>query len=206
MQITTGSITGKKVVFESILDEIPGGVSLPVTRLDYLTSGKEYLKAGTPVYVDIATRIAQVCKTVVADTVGDATHLYVANGHHFKVGDSITDYSFVRVISAIAASGTEHQSITVPSGLIYAAGTVYGQAATGAGSGYIDATPSASLLYRPNGLTRDDVYIKDGNADVAIVKMGTVRGDALDYPLSAIDKIALRGGASGSGTSLITVV
>jgi len=204
MQITTGSITGKKVVFESILDEIPGGVSLPVTRLDYLTSGKEYLKAGTPVYVDIATRIGQVCKTTESDTAIDATHLYVAAGHHFKVGDSITDGSFNRIISAIAASGTAHDIITAPSGLVGVAGTVYFEGYTGAASAY--GTGASGYMYLPNGLTRDDIYIKDGNADVAIVKMGTVRDDALEYPLPSTFKIALRGGTTGAGTSLITVV
>lgn len=200
MQITTGSnITGKKVVFESILDEIPGGVSLNVTRLDYLTSGKEYLKAGAPVYVDIATRIAEVCKSTSSDTVIDATHLFVAAGSHFKVGNSITDGAFSRIISAIAASG-QHDIITAPSGLVNTVGTVYNEATAGAASAF------SAYAYVPNGLTRDDVYIKDGNANVAVVKMGTVRADALDYPLSAADKIALRGGTAGTGTSLITVV
>ena len=201
MQITTDSVTGKKVVFESILDEIPGGVSLEVvTRLDYLTAGKEYLKAGAPVYVDLSTRIAELCKTTKSAVAIDATHLFVAAGHHFKVGDSITDASFSRIISAIAASGTTHDILTVPSGLVITANTVYNQAAAG------EASAFSAYAHTPNGLIRDDVYIKDGNADVAIIKMGTVREDALDYPLSAANKIALRGGTSGTGTSLITVV
>lgn len=199
MQITNSSISGKKVVFESILDTIPGGVSLAVTRLDYLTSGKEYLKAGAPVYVDIATRVAQVCKSTKSVTGSTATSLTVLKGHHFKVGDSITDGAFSRIISAIAASGN-YDVITAPSGLVPAVGTVYNEATAGAASAF------SAYAYVPNGLTRDDVYIKDGNADVAVVKMGTVRADALDYPLSAADKIALRGGAAGTGTSLITVV
>jgi hypothetical protein len=200
MQITTDSITGKKVVFESILDEVPGGVSLEViTRLDYLTSGKEYLKAGAPVYVDLSTRIAELCKTTKSEVVIDATHLYVKNNHHFKVGDSITDGTFSRIISAIAASGS-YDIITAPSGLVYTVGTIYNEATAGAASAF------SAYAYTPNGLIKDDVYIKDGNADVAVVKMGTVRGDALDYPLSAANKIALRGGTAGTGTSLITVV
>jgi len=200
MQITTGTIAGKKVVFESIQDEVPGGASLAVTRLDYLTSGKEYLKAGAPVYVDIATRVAQVCKSTKSVTGSTATSLYVAKGHHFKVGDSITDGAFSRIISAIAASGTAYDTIAAPSGLVVTAGTVYGEATAGAASAY------SALAYTPNGLTRDDIYIKDGNADVAVVKMGTVREDALEYPLPSLYKIALRGGTAGTGTSLITVV
>ena len=202
MQITTDTITGKKVVFESILDEIPGGVSLEVvTRLDYLTAGKEYLKAGAPVYVDLATRIAELCKSTQSAVAAEAGKLYVLKGHHFKAGDSITDGSFCRIISAIAASGTTHDSITVPSGLVITAGTKYLEATAGQASAY-----STSLAYTPNGLIKNNVYIKNGNADVAVVKMGTVREDALEYPLPDIYKVALRGGTAGTGTSLITVV
>jgi hypothetical protein len=201
MQITTASITGKKVVFENILEDIPGGVSLEVvTRLDYTATGKEYLKAGAPLYVDLSTRIAELCKTTKSAVAIDATHLFVAAGHHFKVGDSITDASFSRIISAISASGATYDIITVPSGLVITAGTVYNEATAGAASAF------ATYAYTPNGLLKDDVYIVDGNASASVVKMGTVREDALDYPLSAANKIALRGGTAGSGTSLITVV
>ena len=202
MNIGTDSISGRKVVFENILEEIPGGVSLEVvTRLDYTAAGKEYLKAGAPVYVDLSTRIAELCKSTLSSVAIDATHLYVPAGHHFLVGDSITDGSFCRIISAISASGTTHDVITIPSGLVITAGTKYLEAAAGAASAY-----STSLAYTPNGLTKHDVYIADGNADVAVVKIGTVREDALEYPLPSIYKVALRGGTSGTGTSLINVV
>ena len=76
MQIVKGAtITGRKVIFENILEDIPGGVSLEVvTRLDYTASGKEYLPAGTPVYVDLTTRIAEVCKSTKSAAAIDATH------------------------------------------------------------------------------------------------------------------------------------
>ena len=205
MQISTTSISGNKVVFENILEDVPGGVALNVTRLDYLTSGKEYLAAGTPVYVNLTARTAEVCKTVKAAANGDATHLYVATGHHFKVSDSITDFSFCRIISAITASGTGYENITVPSGLIYASGTIYAQAATGAASAYEAASSGQACLYLPNGLTKDDVYIKNGNADAAVVKMGTAR-EVNCAPLPTKFKTELRGGTSATGTSLITLV
>lgn len=206
MQIVTDSQVGRKVIFEDILEEVPGGVSVNVTRLDYTASGKEFLPAGTPVKVDLSTRTAEVCKTVKAAGTGDTTHIYVAKGHHFKVGDSITDFSFCRIISAISASGTDYELITVPSGLITASGTKYAQAATGAASAYAASAASQACLYLPNGLIKSDIYIHNGNADAAVVKMGTVREDALAYPLPDTFKIELRGGTSGTGTSLITVV
>lgn len=200
MQITSGSVTGRKVVFENILEDIPGGVSLAVTRLDYSTSSKKYLKAGAPVYVDISTRVAQLCKSTKSVVAIDATHLYVPAGHHFKVGDSITDGLFNRVISAISASSSGYDVITVPSGLVITANTAYGEAPAGAGSAF------ASLAYTPNGMIKNDTYIADGNADVSVVKMGTYRSDALEYPLPSLYEIALRGGTAGTGTSLLTKV
>lgn len=198
MQITNSSISGRKVVFESILDEIPGGVGLNVTRLDSLTSGKEYLKAGAPVYVDITTRIAEVCKSAAALTGSAATVIRVAKGLHFKVGELFNDGTTSSHITVIDASNAGYDAITVAEALIFAVGTKYTQ-------GSVDGA-STALTFTPNGLTRDDVYIKNGNADVAVVKVGTVRGDALDYPLPDVYKIALRGGTAGTGTSLITVV
>ena len=204
MQIKTDSITGSKVIFENILEDVPGGVALNVTRLDYSATGKEYLAAGTPVYVDVAARTAEVCKTAKAAAGSGATTLYFATGHHFKVSDSITDFVNCRIISAITASG-DVDAVAVPSGLITASGTVYAQAYPGAASGYEAASAAQAALYTPNGLTKADVYIKNGNADVAVVKMGTAREVNLP-PLPSAFKVALRGGTAGTGTSLITLV
>jgi len=206
MQITETAIAGRKVVFENILEDIPGGVSVDVSRLDYTADGKEYLPAGTPVYVDLSTRVAEVCKSVAGAASGDATHIYVATGHHFQVGDSITDFSYCRIISAVAASGTGYERITVPSGLKYGSGQVYAEAATGAASAYEAASAAQACRYLPNGMLKDKVRIAEGNADASIVKMGTAREDALFFPIPDTYQIALRGGATGEGTSLITLV
>ena len=76
MNITETSIPGRNVVWESILDEVPGGVSVDVTRLDYTADGKEYLPAGTPVYVDLSTR-SEVCKSVEAAAAGGDRNAYI---------------------------------------------------------------------------------------------------------------------------------
>lgn len=203
MNITTDSITGGKVIFENILEDVPGGASLEVTsRLDYLIHNtnvdKRYLKAGAPVYFSESTRIAQVCKSASWITGGSTTAIRVGKNHHFVVGDFMNDGVTTGLISAIVTTVAAYDTITVNTALLNVTGTIYGE-------GTVTGT-SAALLYSPNGLTRDDVYIGDGNADVAIVKMGTAREDALTYPINALYKIALRGGATGEGTSLITLV
>ena len=131
-----------------------------------------------------------------------------ASTHHFKVGDSITDFVNNRIISAITASGTGYEVITVPSGLKYGSGQTYGEAVTGAASTYYAPSVSAANCerYVPNGMLKDKVRIAEGNADAAIVKMGTAREDALFFPIPDTYQKALRGGTTAEGTSLITLV
>ena len=200
MNITETSIPGRNVVWESILEEVPGGVSVDVTRLDYTADDKEYLPAGTPVYVDLSTRVAEVCKSAAAAASGTATTVILPKEHHFKVGDSITDFAYCCIISDIT-EGDDTDTLTVPSGLITALGTVYGEAASAASGAY-----ASSLRYTPNGMLKDKIRIAEGNADGAVVKIRSAREDALTFPIPDTYQIALRGGSSGTGTSLITLV
>jgi len=195
MQITSGSIAGRISVFENILEDVPGGVGLNVTRLDYLTANKEYIQAGTPVYVDLATRVAEVCKTALGIDGGGATAPRVNKLHHFLVGDYLNDGTTGAYISAIDSSDDDYDVLTVNTAVTYAAGTKFFE-------GTVSGT-SAVLKYTPNGMVKSPEYIKNGNADVPVVKMGTVREDALVHCIPDLYKTALR---SATGTSLITLV
>lgn len=202
MQITNDSIAGKKVIFESILDEIPGGASLVVADLDYLTHNanvdKRYLPAGTPVYVDIATRTATVCKSAIALASSSAQAIRVPKNNHFKVDEILNDGVTSATITSVTTSVATYDTLAVDAALIYAEGTKYGEGS---------ATGTSTALYlTPNGLTKDTIFIGEGNADVAVVTMGTAREAALTYPINALYKVALRGGTAGTGTSLITLV
>lgn len=202
MQITKDSIAGNKVIFESIIDEIPGGLSLPVADLDYLVHNanvdKRYLPAGTPVYVDIAARTATVCKSAVALASSSAQAIRVPKLNHFKVGELLNDGVTSAEITSITTTVATYDTIAVDAALISTEGTKYGEG-TASGS---DTTPYLS----PNGLTKDTVYLADGNADVAVVTMGTAREAALSFPVNTLYKVALRGGTAGTGKSLITFV
>jgi hypothetical protein len=186
-------------VFESILDEIPGGVGLNVARLDYETAGKEYIPAGTPVYVDIATRVAEVCKSALAIDGGGSTTPRLGKDHHFAVGDYLNDGTTGAKITALdKTTSADYDTATVNTALTVTAGTKY-QQGTVSGS-------SVVLLYTPNGMVKSPTRLVEGNADVPVVTIGTYREDALTYPLSAAYKIALRGGTAGTGKSLLTAV
>lgn len=197
MQITTDTIQGKKVIFDSILDEVVGGVSLPVATLDYLTNNanvdKRYLPAGTPVYVDFTARTATVAKSTIALASSSAQAIRVPKNHHFKVNDILNDGTTGATITGINTSVATYDTIAVDAALTYAEGTKYFEgSATGT---------NATLKVTPNGLTKDEVYLADGNADVAVVLAGQVREAALTYPLPALYAAALRG-----TKSLITLV
>jgi hypothetical protein len=189
MQITNDTIAGKKVVFESIVDEITGGLSIPVATLDYLTNNanvdKRYLPAGTPVYVDYAARTATVAKSTIALTGSTAQAIRVPKNHHFKVDDILNDGTTGATITGITTSVTTYDTLAVDAALIYTAGTKYFEgSATGT---------NATLKVTPNGLTKDQVYLGDGNADGSVVTIGTVREAALTYPIPAVYATALRG-------------
>jgi hypothetical protein len=197
MQITTDSITGKKVIFDSIIDEIPGGLSLPVTDLDYTTNNanvdKRYLPAGTPVYVDLSARTATVCKSTKALASSSAQAIRVPKNHHFKADEILNDGVTSATITSVTTTVASYDTIAVDAALIYATGTKYAEGSvTGA---------STALKYSPNGLTKEEVYMADGNADVSVVTIGSVREDALTYPIPSLYATALRG-----SSSLITIV
>lgn len=206
MQIVKTSLAGGKVIFESILDEIPGGVSLDVTRLDNLTLNanvdKRFLPAGTPVYVNLTSRVAEVCKSAIA-TGGTTSAIQVPKNHHFKVGDFLNDGTTSSAISTIDETNAGYSILNTAEGLTYSVNTKYGQ-------GTVSGT-SKVLAYTPNGMTKDTIWLGDGNADVAVVTMGTVREDALTFPVNALYKAALRGfdssgAAIAAARSLITLV
>jgi len=197
MQITNETISGKKVIFDSIIDEIKGGLSVPVADLDYLTHtayvDKRYLPAGTPVYVDLSTRTATVCKSTVALAGSTEQAIRVPKNHHFFAGELLNDGVTSSEISSVTTTASGYDVLATSEALIYAEGTKYAE-------GSVSGT-STALHLSPNGLTKDEVYLADGNADVAVVTIGSVREVALTYPIPSLYATSLRG-----TKSLITLV
>jgi len=197
MQITSNTFGGRKVIWDNILDEIPGGAGLNVSRLDYTKANanvdKRWIPGGTPVYFDPATRIAEVCKSALAIDGGGSTTPRLGKEHHFKVGDILNDGTTGAVIIAIDESESAYDVATVNTNITVTAGTKYFE---GAASG-----TNATLKYTPNGVIKSPEWIYDGNADVPVVTMGTAREDSLTYPMPDVYKIALRGGASQTASS-----
>jgi len=121
MDITSGSFGGRNVVFDSVLEDIPGGVSLVKARLK---TGATEIGAGTPVFVDKTARTAQVVKTATIITGGSSTAVRVALNHQFKAGEYVTDGVTVQTISTITV-GTDYDTLNLGGALIsYGAGVV----------------------------------------------------------------------------------
>jgi len=130
MNITSETFGGRNVVFDSILEDIPGGVSLDKTRVP---STLTYLKAGTLLNVNKSTRVAEFIKTAkcVADS-ADGDNVRVVKGHLFAAGDYVTDGYVVAEISSITTSEDDYDILVVGTTLVnYAAGVILVESASG---------------------------------------------------------------------------
>jgi hypothetical protein len=129
MNITSGSFGGRNVVFDSVLEDIPGGVALGKSRVK---TGTVEIPAGAPVYVNKSTRVAELVKTATVLTGGTSTAVRVPITHQFKAGEYVTDGVAVQTISTITA-GTTYDTLNLGGALIsYGAGVVISEVNSGA--------------------------------------------------------------------------
>lgn len=134
MDITSGSFGGRNVVFDSVLEDIPGGVSLVKARLK---SGTTEIGAGAPVFVDKAARTAQLVKTAVCvASSADGDNVRVAKNHQFIAGESLTDGTVVASITSITTTNAAYDILVVGTTLLtFAAGVVLVETNAGAAVG-----------------------------------------------------------------------
>jgi len=184
MNLTSETISGRKVVFDQVLEDYPGGASFDLSNVPADT---EYIAAGTPVYIDKSARVAYLVKTATIVDASDADKVYIDTPNLFSVGDHVYDGATAQTITAITASGD--MDLLALDGYLSTTGD--GTVLTVA----TDAT-TATALYTPNALVKDDIYVGNGvalvdNAEGSYVIGGSVRESALTYPLSTTQKTAL---------------
>lgn len=87
MTVNRKKDTAQPKVFLHKVADVPGGASVKASEL-----GGEYLAPGTPIGAPVLGKCS-VCKfaEVVTIAANDATDYEVKKGHHFKVGDFVTD-------------------------------------------------------------------------------------------------------------------
>jgi len=130
MNITSETLGGRNVIFDYVLEDIPGGISLDKTRIP---STLKYLGAGTLLNVNKSTRVAKFVKTArcVADS-ADGDNVRVEKGHLFEAGDYVTDGYVVAEISSITTSEDDYDILVVGTTLVnYATGVVLVESASG---------------------------------------------------------------------------
>jgi hypothetical protein len=184
MNLTSETISGRKVVFDQVIEDYPGGASFDLSNVPADT---EYIAAGTPVYIDKSARVAYLVKTATIVDASDADKVYIDTPNLFSVGDHVYDGATAQTITAITASGD--MDLLALDGYLSTTGD--GTVLTVA----TDAT-TATALYTPNALVKDDIYVGNGvalvdNAEGSYVIGGSVRESALTYPLSTTQKTAL---------------
>ena len=172
MNITTDSIAGRNVVFDSILEDIPGGVSLDKTRIPS-TLNLKYVGAGSPVYVDKSTRVAELIKTAVcvADS-ADGDNVRVAKGHLFAAADVVTDGFVVSAITSITTTETAYDILVLATTFVnYAAGVVIEESVAGksitkgATVSILMATGKTLTINDPSGISEGLVVNVSSAAD-----------------------------------------
>jgi hypothetical protein len=185
MNLTSETISGRKVVFDHVIEDYPGGASFDLSNVPADT---EYIAAGTPVYIDKSARVAYLVKTATIVDASDADKVYIDTPNLFSVGDHVYDGATAQTITAITASGDDMDLLALDGDL----------STTGDGTVLTVATDAttATAYYTPNALVKDDIYVGDGvalvgNAEGSYVIGGSVRESALTYPLSTTQKTAL---------------
>ncbi|MFA7121770.1 MAG: hypothetical protein WC277_09870 [Bacilli bacterium] len=168
-------------VFQKILEDIPGGVTLAT---DNLPSDLKYLKAGTPLVESTSTSgIYRVCKRGLSNSTQTSTTLLLLKpGHPFKVGDFInkelSGAASVSTILAITHTSATTDSVLVGAAMILATNTVIYQTS---------AANATTYTGSPTALLRDTVVIHDGtktvttcyNVSAGAVVRGTVNQTAV---------------------------
>ena len=184
MNLTSETISGRKVVFDHVIEDYPGGASFDLSNVPADT---EYIAAGTPVYIDKSARVAYLVKTATIVDASDADKVYIDTPNLFSVGDHVYDGATAQTITAITASG-DMDLLALDGDL----------STTGDGTVLTVATDAttATALYTPNALVKDDIYVGNGvalvsNAEGSFVVSGSIRESALTYPLSTTQKTAL---------------
>ena len=170
-------------VFQKILEDIPGGVTIAT---DNLPTDLKYLKAGTPLVAGSTAGIYRVCKRGLSNsTQASTTLLKLKPGHPFKVGDFINKElvgaASVSTILAITHTSATTDSVLVGAAMILATNTVLYQTS---------AANATTYTGSPTALLRDTVVIHDGSKAVSTcynVSAGAVvRGTVVETATQSI--------------------
>jgi hypothetical protein len=187
MYTTSSSDTERNLAVELILEDIPGG---GVVEKDDFPSTTTTMLEGALLGVD-ASGIYHVVKTakMAAAAASGATSLVIDKNDALVVGDILTNTAktvTARPITAIAASGTLYQTVTLGAafGVALADNDVLIAAAASGASG-------AAFKYSPAAIAANSVDLLANNTGCGLVVRGRVRESLLPYPVDSTIKALL---------------
>lgn len=171
-----------KLVFQSKIEVIPGGVTVAVKDLTQKRVG-----AGTPIGKD-TNGLYHVVKTakMQAAAASTDTDYKVLKGHNFKVGDYLAYGAKGYAITAIDQSNADYDKLTV--------GTTLGAVAVNEilFEGNKSASSGVTFKYTPEALVGEtfDVIENDNHTPAAVVRGSVVEAN-IGAPINAAIKTSL---------------
>lgn len=190
MQISSSTDTERNLAVELVLEDIPGGGV--VEKDDFPTTDTE-MQEGALLGV-ASDGIYHLTKTaLLAAAAGSGATTYYVPNSPFIVGDFIVDRAGAgtsRAITAIAASGSTAQVITVGTTINAAAslasGTLLIQASATGASG-----TAVAFKYTPVAIATNPVDLTADNTGCGLLVRGRVRESLLPYPVDSTIKALL---------------
>jgi len=183
LQIVRETGTVDPPVFQKILEDIEGGVTIAT---DNLPTDLVYLKAGVPLVAGTTSGVYRVCKRALSNsTQASTTLLLVKPGHAFKAGDflnkELSGAASVSTILSITHTSATTDSILVGAAMVLATNTVLYQTS---------AANATTYAGSPTAILRDTIRIHDNSAAVTtlqnLVAGAVVRGTVVETATKTI--------------------
>ena len=199
LEVVKTTDTAYHPIFEKILEDIPGGITLNTNRIP--TATKE-IKKGALIHA-IATaasageyRLVKTAKLYVGIDTSSAVTIIVYTNHELKVGESIGiegNHSGATIATILKGATTDRIILTAAGGgfncASVASGRVLAEKQLGAGV--------TLIMYSAEAILRNTVQVRNSdlttlqNVGAGAVVRGTVNESILPYFVTALDKTAL---------------
>lgn len=185
--ITKTTESPKPIIFNKIIEDLPGGVLL--ARTDLPTTAEE-VGEGTLIAEDATTKgLYHVAKTAVVQEAlaGAATALKVKKNHLFVVGDFISNGIASTEITAIVTTNADYDLLTLTAQLS-ASTTPIDTVLIQGGS---EVATGAVAKYTPDSVLGNTLDVTLANPTGSAIVRGSVREDVLPYAVHSTQKTAL---------------
>jgi hypothetical protein len=173
LQVEKQTETAYHPVFWSILEDVPGGITLETADLKTTTTE---LKKGALLGESASTSgLYHLIKTAEAYASSSTTTVKVLKAHEFKVGDFVCNSVTSTAISSIDSTTSEtYDEFTMVTALLVADGDKFYQ---GTSEGAVAA--NTAKKFTPSAFLRNNVKVLDYDSDGNVITLGNVAAGAV---------------------------